>query len=66
MLITEFKKELAAFLKRSGYSKSALGKELVNDARFIARLDRPGADIKASTIDKFRLFINRWDRTHGA
>ena len=63
MLVQEFRRELHAFLERSGYSASALGMEVVHDARFIARLDREGADVKASTIDTFRAFMEKHDGT---
>lgn len=51
-------KEIRDFLEETGMSPSTFGLKAMNDNHFYERLSQPGYDIKASTIDKVRNFIN--------
>lgn len=59
-----FLQEVEDFLAESDMYPSHFGFEALNDSRFVSRLREPDSDVKASTIDRCRLFIHNWRKAH--
>ncbi|RAP39661.1 hypothetical protein BYZ73_19265 [Rhodovulum viride] len=53
MMMSAFRNEIEAFLAESGMKPSTLGREVLNDPGFVARI-RKGGECRPSTIDKVR------------
>lgn len=51
-------REIDVFMRTAGYSDTRFGEECLNDRHLIHRL-RKGSDIKLSTVDKIRQFIEK-------
>lgn len=58
-LVKELRGEIKEFLARTEMTASSFGLTVVKDSNFAARLQKPKADIKASTIDKVRKYLDR-------
>ncbi|MBL3554559.1 hypothetical protein JMM51_20640 [Rhodovulum sulfidophilum] len=53
MMMAAFRNEIEAFLAESGMKPSTLGREVLNDPGFVARI-RKGGECRPSTIDRVR------------
>lgn len=51
--------EIDAFLERTGMSQTAFGTQALNDPPFVQQL-RDGRDIKMSTGERVRAFMENW------
>lgn len=56
----EFLKEIQAFLKAQGMSPSTFGLKAMRDKSFVNDLMIEGRDVKTSTIEKVRKFMQDW------
>jgi hypothetical protein len=55
----DLRREVAAFLKRSGLSESRFGRAAANDPCFVARL-RAAERVRPQTVERVRAFIADW------
>lgn len=53
MMMDQFRRDVEAFLTRTGMAPSRFGRDLLNDPGFVYRL-RNGSECRPSTIDRVR------------
>ena len=58
MDMTEFQREIRAFLLQTGMRPSTFGHRAVNDGKFVARLER-GGQVTVRTVGRVRSFMAR-------
>lgn len=61
MTIDEFREMIEAFLERSNFAPSSLGRLVMSDPRFVGDLLKRRRDVRTQTIEKFKNFIDQWD-----
>ena len=58
MVLKELQNEIEEFLKRTGMSRAAFGLAALNDASFTRRLLDHDTDVKVSTVERCREYMN--------